>query len=68
MPAARFGPRSVAASSAARSDRHIVDQPRPADPRGDEQACRAVAELIEEHQALDIRQVGIIDAGEATLD
>src|SRR5687768_5772496 len=49
-------------SSARHGNRHVVDKARPADPRGDEQAGRAFAELRQRLKARRIGQIGIDDA------
>src|SRR6187431_2977486 len=43
----RVAPAENLPSSARRGNRHVVDQPRPADPRGDEQARGPLAEPSE---------------------
>src|SRR3569623_2034024 len=67
MPAVRFDPGLAAASSAVRGNRHIVDQPRPADPGRDEQPRGALASFAEPRQALGVGQLGIIDAGATAI-
>ena len=47
--------------SRALADRHVVDQPRPADARGDQQAACALAQFVPSLQAGRIGKFGVID-------
>src|SRR5688572_33245840 len=51
-------------SSARRGNRHVVDQPRPADPRGDEQTGLPFAEPSKRLERIRIGQLDVVDTGE----
>src|SRR5690606_15520131 len=52
-------------SSGRCGNRHVVDQPGPADPRRDEQAGGLCAETSEGLERLGVGQLDVIDTGEA---
>src|SRR5690606_15545600 len=55
-------------SGGRRGNRHVVDQPSPADSRGDEQARRCHAQALERFERLGVGQLDVVDAAEPAGD
>src|SRR5688500_4123986 len=67
-PAASDRDRRSLPSGGRLANRHIVDQPCPADPRSDKQTGRPVARRCHGLQALGVSQLGVIDARKACCE